>query len=640
MLRNSNMAKADTANTATPQASPELLSLPPIAVENILRSASFSGALAACSCRALRDAWRGLTSSNPEFAATALVDRFQTVDAAAANLYKPGLELRTDPLVNANIAPPALGLLDPVVRPVMFTLSALREKRPPSPALGYLTATAASDAHALALLRHLLSLREGAGREANAAPVSQANSDGGGGNASQGGPVAGQEQAVRTTKPLPSSLYTGAAFAGHAATVVELLRHGADPVYTMLPGAVLGGNARLCAALLEGGRMAGAACDWSTAAGGDVLGIRGNPSGFVDSYAGSSAATLHMWYIDIALLPLACIGRPPGLAGDEDGVRCSRGSGGSRSSSGRTRGSVGSTSGVYALGNSTRALLQRAVGGWCSGGAGPVQPAEDVAAALAAARAAAEHAADTALGDSNPMLPQFVQSIDAAAAAAAAAATAAALAALTPPDASYGGSSSSSRSGSGGGGGSSAHHPGQACAFLSSTTSHAAVRQLLLQWRPAEGRDPPPQLVRATALPHAAAVGAWPAVSELLRAGVDPRDTDAPATLLYLALVQGRGAMAAWLLVRLLARPAGVWKPVMGAAYAAFVTRIMGIASPLQLLLRYKSVLYMEAVLDSIGRLVVLLLAGRILPHMFLPWRINDLPLTVYTIWKLWPYRR
>ncbi len=632
------MAKADTSETATPQASFELLSLPPVAIEHTLRSASFSGAIAACACRALRDAWRGLASSNPEAAATALVDRFQTVDAAAEHLYKTELELLTGPLVKSNIAAPAPGLVDAVASPILFIRSALLRKRPPVPTLGYLTGTGASDAHALGLLRHLSSLRESAGREANPAAVSQANYDGGGENAVSDGTVAGQEQPACTVTPFPSSVNIGAAFAGHEATVVELLRHGADPV-DVLPGAVRAGNARLCAALLEGGRMAGAASCWSTAAGGDVHGIRGNPSGFVDSYAGSIKATFHVGYINRALLPLACIGRPPGLAGDKGGVRCSSGGGGggSRSSSGRTRGSVGSTSGVYALGNSAGGLLQRAVGGGCSGGAGEEQPTEDVAAALAAARAAAEKAADTALGGSNPTLQLFVQSSDAAEAAVAAAATAAALAALTPPEASCGGRSSSS--GGGGGGGSRAHTPGPACASLSPTTNHAAVRQLLLQWRPAEWQAPPPRN-RAAALPHAAAVGAWPAVSELLRAGVDPLDTVAPATVLYLALVQGRGAMAAWLLVRLLAHPAGVWKDIVGVAFAALVTRVMGIASPLQLMLHYKPVSSLEWVLGRIGRTVVYLWAGRILPYMFLPKAMCDLPLSLYTVWEFWPRRQ
>ncbi len=570
------MAIADTAKAATPQASLELLSLPPIAIQNVLRSARFSGAIAACSCRALRDAWRGLTSSNPEFAASALVDRFQTVDAAAEHLYKPEPDLLGDPLVKSNIAPPAPGLVDAVASPLLSILSALLKKRPPAPTLGYLTATAASDAHALALLRHLWSLRKAADRAADPAAVSQTNNNGGMEDANQGGPVAGQAQAPRTVTPFPPrSVDTGAAFAGHEAMVVELLRHGADPGYIMLPGAVRAGNARLCAALLEGGRMAGAACDWSTAAGGDVLGIRGNPSGFADSYASSEKATLHMRYIYLQLLPLTYIDAPLGLGGGNGGVRGSSsggggGEGGGRgggcgstmgSSGGSTRGADGGAGDACVGRVSARGLLQRAVGGWCSGGAGPVQPAEDVAAALAAARAAAERAADTALGDSSPLQQLCVEYSVAAGATAAAAA----LAALTPPEASCGGSSSSSSgiSGSGGGGGggggdggasSSAHTPGQACAFLSSTTNHAAVRQLLLQWRPAEGRDPPPQIM-AAALRHAAMVGAWAVVSELLRAGVDPRDGRAPTTLLYLALVQGRGAMAAWLLARLLAQP-------------------------------------------------------------------------------------
>ncbi len=634
------MAKADTAKAATPQASFELLSLPPVAVDIILRSASFSGAIAACSCRALRDAWRGLMSSNPEFAATALVDRFKTVDAAVTHLYQPEPALLRDPLVKANIAAPAPGLLDPVLSPLLSVLSALLKRRSRVPKLGYLTATAASDVHALRTLRHLWSLREGAGREATPAAVSQANNNGVGGNADQGGP-AGQAQAVRTVARFLRSASAGAAFAGHEATMVELLRHGADPVYYVLLGAMRAGNARLCAALLEGARMAGAASGWSTAAGGDVLDIRGNPSGFVDSYASSEKATRHMRYIFLWLWPLNYIDPPLGLGGGKGGLRGSGGGGGggeASSSSGSTstctRGGPGGASDVCTERISARRLLQRAVGGWSSGASGPVQPAEDVAAALAAARAAAEQAADTALGDSNPLLPLLVQSSTAAAAAAAAAATAAALAALTPPEASCSGSSSGSSSSSGGGGsggGGSAHRPGQVCASLSSTTNHAAVRQLLLQWRLAEWQAPPPHL-RAAAFPYAAAVGAWPVVSELLRAGVDPRDTGAPATLLYLALVQGRGAMAAWLLVRLLAHPVGFWKEIVGAAVMALVTWVMGRASPLQLLLRYVPMQDFEETLSHFGFIVVNVLFYTYLPLEFLPPHVYLL-LSLYRVW-------
>ncbi len=621
------MAKADTA---TLQASPELLSLPPIAVDNILRAASFSGALAACSCRALQDAWRELTS-DPEFAATALVDRFKTVDAAAEHLYKPGHGLLRDPPLKSNIAPPAPGLLDAVASPLLSTLSALLKKRTPVPTLSYLTATAAPDAHALRLLRHLTSLREGAARESGPAPVSQANNGGVGDIASQGGTVASQEQAVPTITLFPRSVITGAAFAGHEATVVELLRHGTNPI-EVLPGAVRAGNARLCAALLEGARMAGAACDWSTAAGGRVLGVHGGPSGFANRYAGSSKAAFHMG-MNRELLPLACIGLPPGLPGGSGGDGSG---GGACSGSSSISGSSGGASDVCARGVSTRGLLQRAVGGWCSEDAGHEQPEMDVAAALAAARAASEKAADAALGSSNPLLPLLVKSSTAAAAAAAAAATAAALAALTPPEASCSGSGSGCGGDSeGGGGSSSAHHPGQACASLSSTTDHAAVRQLLLQWRPAEWQALPPH-ARASALLYAAAGGAWPVVSELLREGVDPRDTGAPATVLYLALVQGRGAMAAWLLVRLLAHPVGLFR-IVGAPVAALMTVIMGLASPLQLLLRYKPVSFLEGVLDIIGCAVVYWLAFYLLPDIFLPQPLfNVIPCLVYAMW-LWP---
>ncbi len=613
------MAKADTAKVTTTQTSPVLLSLPPIAIEKVLCLASFSGALAACSCRALRDTWRRLTGSNPKFAASALIDRFQSVDAAAVHLYRPDSGLLGDRLVKANIAPPAPGLLDAVASPLHFIMSALLHKRPSIPKLGYLTATGASDGYTLALLRHLSALRESAGREADHAAANQTSNNGDGGNANQGGPVAGQEQAVRSVTPFPRSVVAGAAFAGHDATVLELLKRGADPILEVLPGAVRAGNARLCAALLEGGRMAGAACQWSTAAGGDVLGIRRNPSGFVDSYASSKRATRHMASIYLRLLPLTYIDPPLGLGGGKGGVRGSGGSGG-----GSNVGGHSSACDVCAGRISAQGLFQRAVDGWCSGDAGPVQSAEDVAAALAAARAAAEQAADTALGDSNPLLPLFVQSSTAAAAAATAAATAAALAALTPPETSYGGCSSSS-SGSGGRG-DSAHQSGQACAFLSSTTNHAAVRQLLLQWRPAEWQVPPPQSIRAATLPHAAAVGAWPVVSELLRAGVDPRETVAPATLLYLALVQGRGAMAAWLVWRLLAQPARVHREIVGAATAALVTRIMGIASPLQLLVHHK---YFEPVLWFVGHIV--LYPGL---HVFL--QLTVLPTYLYPLWSLY----
>ncbi len=249
------MAEAGAGKTATPQASPELLSLPPIAIDNILRSASFSGALAACSCRSLRNAWRRVTSSNPEFAATALVDRFQTVDEAAEHLYKPAPGLLRDPPVNSNIAPPAPGILDAVASPLLSILSALLKKRSPIPALGYLAATAASDAHAVALLRHLSSLREGAGREADPAPVSQADTADSVAGANQGGPVASQEQSAERTvnRWFPRSVIAGAAFTGHEATVVELLRHGADPAFSGLPGAVRAGNARLYVCGAAGG---------------------------------------------------------------------------------------------------------------------------------------------------------------------------------------------------------------------------------------------------------------------------------------------------------------------------------------------------------------------------------------------------
>ncbi len=53
MLCNMEVAKVETAIMATLTQPPELLSLPHIAIENILCLASFSGALAACSCRAL-----------------------------------------------------------------------------------------------------------------------------------------------------------------------------------------------------------------------------------------------------------------------------------------------------------------------------------------------------------------------------------------------------------------------------------------------------------------------------------------------------------------------------------------------------------------------------------------------------------
>ncbi len=638
------MVEADTAKvTSSPPISPELLSLPPIALENILQSASFSGAIAACSCRALRDAWRGLTSSNPEFAATALVDRFKTADAAAEHLYEPEPALLGDPLVKSNIAAPAPGILDVVASPLLSILSALLKKRPPILNLGYLAATGASDAYALRLLRHLSSLREGTRREANPAAVSQPNNDDDVEDANEDGavagqeheddgPVADQEQAVRTrTLFPPGSVLTGAASAGHEATVVELLRQGGDPVVELLPGAVRSGNARLCAALLEGGRMAGATCGWAD---GSVLGIRGNPSGFVDSYASSEKATWHMGYMCWWLLPLTYIDPPLGPGGGKGGARgsdCGGRGGDGSSSSGNAGGGDGSADDACVGRVSARGLFQRAVGWWRSGGAGPVQPAEDVAVALAAARAAAEHAADTALGDSYPLLPLLVQSSTAAAGAAAAAATAAALAALTPAEASCGGSSSSSSGvgsgSSGGGGGSGAHTSGQACAFLSSTTNHAAVRQLLLQWRPAEGRDPQP-IIRASVLPCAAVVGAWPVVSELLRAGIDPRDTRAPATVLYLALVQGRGAMAAWLLGRLLAHPAIVWKGIVGAVFAALVTRVMGIASPLQQLLRYKPMSFFEKMLLAIGHVVVFPLSTTLIPFLLLPTR-------VFTLWSL-----
>ncbi len=640
VLCNMEVANADTAK-ATTQPSPELLSLPPIAVENILRSASSSGAIAACSCRALRDAWRELTSSNPEFAATALVNRFQSVEVAAEHLYTPDPIVLGDPLVRSNIAAPAPGLLDAVASPLLSILSALLKKRSPLPNLGYLTATAASDVHSLALLRHLSSPREGAGREADPAATSQTYNDGDGEDANQGGPIAGQEQAVRSATPLPSSLYTGAAFAGHEATVVELLGHGADAIYEMLPGAVRAGNARLCAALLEGGRMAGAASGWSTAAGGDVHGISGNPSGFVDSYASSEKATLHIASIYYWMLPLTYIGGGGGGGGGSSISSCR--------SSASTRGSDGGANTDCAGRVRAQTLLQRAVGGWCSGGVGPVQPAEDVVAAMAAARAAAEHAADTALGGSNPLLPLFVQYSPVAGAAAAATATAAALTTLTPPEATCGGSSSSSSSrgsgggggdrdghgGGSGGGGSRAHTPGQACASLSTATDHAAVRQLLLQWRPAGWQAPPPR-IRAAALSDAAMTGAWPVVSELLRAGVDPRDTGAPATLLYLALVQGRGAMAAWLLLRLLLHPINIRKRIVGATVAALVTRIMGIASPLQLLLRYKPVSLFEEVLFGVGDVVVHPLYNTLIPLVFLPKHLYLL-WALYGVWAVLP---
>ncbi len=595
-----NMAKADTA---TQQASPELLSLPPAAVQEILRSASFSGALAACSCRTLRDAWREL-NSNPEFAATALMDRFQTVDAAAEHLYKPAPGLLRGPPVNSNIAPPAPGLLDAVTSPLLCILSAVLKKRPSVPTSGYLTAAGASDAHAVALLRHMSSLREGPGCESSPAAGSQTDINSGGGNANQGGTAASREQAVRTvTRRFPRSVITGAAFAGHEATVVELLRQGANP-NEMLPGAVRAGNARLCAALLEGARMAGAVCHWSTAGGGRVLSIRGGPSGFVDRYAGSSKASFHMG-MNRALLPLVCIGLPPGLPGGSGG---DGGGSGACSGSSSIRGSSGGASAVWARGSGARGLLQRTFDGWCSEDAGPVPLAEDVAAALGAARTAAEEAADMALSDSNPLLQLLVQSKTAAAAAAAAAATAAALAALTPPGTSCCGSS---------GGGGSTLPPGQVYASLSSTTDHAAVRQLLLQWRPAEWQALPPR-TRASALSHAAAGGVWPVVSELLRAGVDPRDTGAPATALYCALVQGRGAMAAWLLARLLTT-AGVWRAIVGAAFAALMTRILGIASPLQLMLRHWTMPDFEEMLRVWGFIVVDVFLYTYLPGEFLP---------------------
>lgn len=103
--------------------------------------------------------------------------------------------------------------------------------------------------------------------------------------------------------------------------------------------------------------------------------------------------------------------------------------------------------------------------------------------------------------------------------------------------------------------------------------------------------------------------------------------------MLYLALVQGQKAMAAWLLGTLLAHPAGLWYPIAGALVLALVTRVIGSAPPPQLLLRFKPPLSFEAVLTCIGHSVILFHLYIVVPHMFLPGVYATLPWLAYTAW-------
>ncbi len=62
-----------------------------------------------------------------------------------------------------------------------------------------------------------------------------------------------------------------------------------------------------------------------------------------------------------------------------------------------------------------------------------------------------------------------------------------------------------------------------------------------------------------------------------------------------------------------------VWKRIAGAVFAASVTRIMGIASPLQLLLRYKPGSCFEDVLFAIAHITLSVLSNMLILFKFLP---------------------
>ncbi len=578
------MGKAEACEAA-PTAT-GLLALPRQSLDSIITLSGYHGAVAACCCRELRDVWLGVSGRDMGIVASAMLERYGSANEAIANLYG-AMQDSVVALVGDGL-PPVQGLLDCLpgasrwLTKLEQPLAATPRRAPEQPAavpLGYFAANTASDAQALALVRHLLAQRKHASRHAadDTGANDEVGSEGGGdgedsaseasenllseasenllSEASEDLLSEASEDLLSETPdedPLPAAVVMGAAFAGHEATVVELLRHGADPLRDALPGAVRAGNARLCAALLERARLRQLTYDW--------FWIEGAPKGSGGPSRMGVSVSRPWIEVNDSLIALACASaRLPQL--------CAAG-------------------GSARVGHSGRPGL----------------------AIPEAAVAAAEAAADAAVASmrSTPGLGAFGAELDAAAAAA----TAAALAALRPGKLDHG--ASSSNAGSSGGSG----DPGGLAHVETPlpTSNHRAVLLLLLHATSYRLRIAPRWGSRwGHGLRAAAVAGNWQVVSELLLAGADLWDPADPfhhegtgATLMYLALVYGQWHVAGRLLRWHWDAP-GVCTTsgCVGAGVCALVTRVFGRACPMMRRLRREPTQCWDR---ELGELVMVLL--------------------------------